>query len=452
MKNQYRILKASVLRSIEAKDWESLLNTDWPDYELCSSEIADTFDYLNSQEQTDFFLVLPGKLKTEVLSQLTPHIRDSFFISLKKEIKAEVLNHMDPDDLSEFIQELGGPGADEMMNLLLPHEKGEAEELLHYPLESVGRMMTPDYMSIREDWTIQEVLEYIRSCGEDRETLSTLYVCDKQDVLLDAISLNSIVLAAPESAVHDLMDFTVLTIMPEDDRELAVKLMQKYDRLVLPVVDKQSRLLGIVTIDDVMDIARDEATEDFHLQAALKPLGKGYWDTRISGLLKSRLPWLTVLVVLNLVSSGIIASFEESLALYIGLAFFIPLLIDTGGNSGSQSAMMMIRALSTGDVKADQWGKIVLRELVCGIFIGLVLGLMGALLAYFRGGMDLALVLFISLFLILIITNLTGVVLPFILSALKIDPAVASGPLITTVSDAAGLLIYFQTARFFLRI
>lgn len=325
-------------------------------------------------------------------------------------------------------------------------------DVLHYPAESVGSKMTSDYMSISEDWTIQEVLEYIRKNGEDREALSTLYVSDHRNVLQDGVSLKSIVLADPESTVQDLMDYIVLTIHPEEDREIAVQLMQKYDLLILPVVDEQFRMLGIVTIDDIMDIARDEATEDFHLQAAVKPLGKGYWDTRIGELLKSRLPWLAILIALNLISSGIIASFEESLALYVGLAFFIPLLIDTGGNTGSQSAMMMIRALSTGDVVAEEWSKIVFRELICGILIGFVLGIMGGFLAYFRGGLDLAFVLFFSLFFILIITNLTGVILPFIFSALKVDPALASGPLITTVADAAGLFLYFQIARFFLRI
>ena len=435
-----------MLQIIEERDWNKLEKVEWPDYELCSYELAEQFEDLKPEEGNEFFRNLPEKLQIRVFADMTAHTRIPVFDTFNRTEKVRLLNKLDPDDLSEFIQEFDETDAREVMSLLKPEEKEETEDLLHYPPESVGRMMTPDYMAIREAWTVEEVFSHLRKKGDDRETLSTLYVCDENGVLLDALSLNRIVLAPLDTVVHDLMDETVLTITPEEDRELAVELMQQYDRLVLPVVNHDKQLLGIVTIDDIMDIARDEATEDFQLQAAVAPLGKGYWDTRLSGLLKSRLPWLGVLIVVNLLSSGIIAAFEDSLALYVGLAFFIPLLIDAGGNSGSQSAMMMIRALSTGDVRADQWGRIFFRELICGAMIGLTLGLMAAVLGYFRGGPELALVLFVSLFLILIVTNLTGVVLPFVLTVLKIDPAVASGPLITTVSDALGLLIYFNVA------
>ncbi|MDC7241522.1 MAG: magnesium transporter [Spirochaetales bacterium] len=443
---QYRILPESVLQIIEDREWSKLKKVEWPDYELCSSELAEHFEDLKGEDCQELFSRLPEKLKIRVFADMTAHNRLPVFETLKRNEKVRLLNNLDPDDLSEFIQEYDEADAQDIMTLLRPEEKEETEDLLQYPPESVGRMMTPDYMSIQKDWTVEEVFDHLRKKGEDRETLSTLYVCDEKGALMDALSLNKIVLAPLKTRVSDLMDETVLTITPEEDREVAVELMQQYDRLVLPVVDEGKHLLGIVTIDDIMDIAQDEATEDFQLQAAVSPLGKGYWDTKLSGLLKSRLPWLGVLIIVNLLSSGIIAAFEESLAIYVGLAFFIPLLIDAGGNSGSQSAMMMIRALSTGDVKADQWARIFFRELICGAMIGLTLGLMGAALGYFRGGSELALVLFLSLFLILIVTNLTGVVLPFILTVVKVDPAVASGPLITTVSDALGLLIYFNVA------
>lgn len=452
MKKIYRVLSASVLNAVNERDWESLQSRQWPDFDLCSAELAELFEELSVPDRKSLFLILPDDLKTAAFSQMSEHYKIPFYNTLEDDWKTYLIRHLDPDDLSEFIQEMDFSEAENVMNLLTSDEKEDAETLLHYPSDSIGRMMTPDFMSVREDWTVKKVFDHLRNNGEDRETLSTLYVCDDRGVLLDAISLNKLVLSDLNSYVRDLMDFTVLTVQPDEDRELAVELMQKYDRLALPVVDDQNRILGIVTIDDIMDIASDEVTEDFHLQAALKPLGHSYWDIRISGLLKSRLPWLTVLIAINLVSSGIIASFEESLTLYVGLAFFIPLLIDAGGNSGSQAAMMMIRALSTGDIKAEQWKRILVRELICGVLIGLVLGLMGAALGYFRGGIDLALVLFFSLLVILILTNLTGVILPFTLSALKLDPAVASGPLITTVADAVGLLVYFQIARIFLRI
>lgn len=448
----YRILPESIVGKIKNRDWNSLRAVNWPEFDLCSSELADSFETLDQDGQAAFFEVVPEMLAAAVLSRLSPHVRLPFFASLDDSSQSSLLRHMHPDDRFEFIQEISDAEGRDVIALLPPIERKEAENLLQFPPNSAGRMMTPDFMIIREDWSIQDVLNHLRQNGEDRETLSTLYVCDKRGVLLDALSLNRIVLTDPKASVRDIMDYTVLAIHPREDRELAVELMQKYDRLALPLVDELHRIIGIVTIDDIMDIARDEVTEDFHLQAGVKPLSQGYWDVRIGALLKSRLPWLAVLIAVNLLSSGIISSYEETLTLYVGLAFFIPLLIDAGGNSGSQAAMMMIRALSTGDIRADQWKRILLRELLCGVLIGIVLGLMGGTLGFLRGGPDLALVLFVSLLLILIVTNLTGVLLPFALSALKLDPAMASGPLITTVADAAGLLIYFRTASFFLGI
>jgi len=434
------------------RDWPALgtAQSRWPDYRIAAPELAPLFDSFSGKESLAFLRALPPGLGVEVLSHMDLRLRDPLILSLTEEEIRSVLAAMSPDDRSEFLNELPGAATARMVALLNPEDREEADRLLSYPEESVGRMMTPDYMTLSPDWTVRQVLDHLRRFGEDRETLSMLYVIDRSGVLLDAVSLNRLVLSPPGVTVRELMDNSAVRIPADEDREEAVRIMQTYDRLVLPVVDRQNRLQGIVTIDDVMDIAEEEVTEDFQLQAAVHPLGKGYWDSGLFHLFRSRVGWLAVLILVNLISSGIIAAFEDSLASYVALAFFIPLLIDTGGNSGSQSAMLMIRALSTGDVRMNQWFRTFLRELCVGTVLGVCLGGLGFLLGWYRGGFELALVVFLSLTVIMIITNLIGMILPFLLTRFRVDPAVASGPLITTVSDAAGLLIYFGFARLIL--
>jgi magnesium transporter len=252
--------------------------------------------------------------------------------------------------------------------------------------------------------------------------------------------------------VEQIMDYSFASIMALEDREKAVESIQHYDLVALPVVDADGVLLGIVTVDDVMDVAEKEATEDFHKITAVSPLKAKYSESNAWTLYRKRIGWLATLVMINLVSSGVIAAYEETLTAFIALAFFIPLLIDSGGNAGTQSATLVVRAIATGDVELGHWTRTFGREVGVGVLLGLTMGLASGLLGLFRGGYEIGLVVFLAMVSIVLVANLAGALLPFLLTGLRLDPAVASSPLITTIADGAGLLIYFSLATYVLRV
>jgi magnesium transporter len=254
-------------------------------------------------------------------------------------------------------------------------------------------------------------------------------------------------MASPSAYIRDIMCPDVISVRADQDREFVAQELAKYDFLAMPVVDEQNRLVGIVTFDDVADVLEAEATEDFHRTAAVAPLARGYKQSNVWTLYHRRIGWLIALVFVNLVSSGVIAAYEEILVANIALAFFLPLLIDSGGNTGSQAATLIVRALATDEVRLKHLGKVVGKELLVGLSLGLTMALASFVLGLFRGGgIEVGLIVGLSMFCIVIVTNLIGVLLPFLLTSLRFDPAVASSPLITTVADALGLLVYFTIA------
>jgi magnesium transporter len=310
--------------------------------------------------------------------------------------------------------------------------------------------MTPDYVAVRPIWTIGQALDHIRSRGKDAETISVIYVTDTSWRLIDALDLRLFVLASPKESVEKIVDYSFESISAAEDREQAVKIMQEYDLPALPVVDSEGILLGIVTVDDVLDVAQEEATEDFQRVAAVNPLRIGYGDANVWSLYRKRIVWLLILVLVSLMSSAVIAAYEQTLASAITLAFFIPLLIASGGNTGAQSATLAIRAIATGDVELDQWAHVVAKELLVGIALGLTMGIASWVLGLFRGGFEIGVVVAVTMVSVVFVANLIGVSLPFLLTRLRVDPAVVSTPLITSILDSVGLLIYFSVAIWYL--
>jgi len=306
--------------------------------------------------------------------------------------------------------------------------------------------MTPDYLAVRPHWTIGQALDHIRKMGRQSETINMIYVTDPAWKLLDALELPLFILSDPELKVSDIMDDTFVSVSAFDDREEAVQVVQKYDKTVLPVVDSEGILLGIVTVDDLLDVAEEEATEDFHKTAAVAPLRTSYRETSIFSLFSKRISWLVVLVFVNLISSGIIEAYEQVLASAIALSFFIPLLIGSGGNTGAQSATLMVRAIATGDLQLNQWFRAAGKEILVGIALGIAMGLTSWVLGFYRGGAEIGIVVGLSMVAIVLAANIIGTILPFLLTRFNIDPAVASSPLVTTIVDAVGLLIYFSIA------
>ncbi len=446
------VLSDEILEFIENRDWQRLARSryKWPDPEIVAPDIVDEMEELDKQDKVLFFRSLPRDLAVEVFSYLEGDAADDLLVSLTDSETRALLREMSVDDRTALLEELPGELTQKLLGMLTPADLAEARQFLGYPEESVGRLMTPDYVKVQVGWTVGRALEHIRQVGHESESLSVIYVVDEKGVLVDGLSLQRFILSPSDTPIRAIMDDSYLCLEATSDREEAVRVMQRYHRLMLPVVDTRGVLIGVVTVDDIMDVSEEETTEDFHLQAAVTPLRTSYRDASVFDLFRSRIGWLGMLVVVNLVSSGVIAAYEATLETVVVLAFFIPLIIDTGGNAGSQSATLMIRAISTGEIKVEQWFRVFAKELLIGLLIGVVLGVLGFGLGTWRGGTDVGLVVFLTLTSILVITNLIGMSLPFVLNLVKADPAVASGPLITSVADAVGLLIYFGFATWIL--
>jgi magnesium transporter len=409
-------------------------------------DLADFLLDLRKPERILFFTSLPRPVSSEVFAFLEPHQKDELLEGLTDEETRNLMADLAPDDRTELLEDLPGQAMQRVLNLLTKEDLEEARLLLGYPEESVGRLMTPDYVAVRASWTLEQALQHIRARGRESETIHTIYVVDSSWRLLDALELERFILHEPSQRVEDIMDNTYVALLALQDREEAVRTMERYDLSALPVTDREGVLLGIVTVDDVLDVAIEEATEDFQKSAGVAPLGISYREAGVGSLYGKRIGWLLALVLVNLVSSSIIAVYEEILAATIALAFFIPLLIDTGGNTGAQSASLMIRSLATGDIEMRDWLRTAGKEFIIGIGLGLTMGAAASLLGYWRGGIEVALVVGVTMIALVFVANLVGFGLPFLLTRLKLDPAVASSPLITTIVDAVGLLIYFSMA------
>ncbi len=379
---------------------------------LSAPDIADILLALKEADRFLFFSLLPRGLATEVFAYLEPKYRDKLLEVLSVEETRRLLADLKPDDRIDLFENLPGQAVQRLLNLLSPEDRAEAVQLLGYPPESVGRLMTPDYVAVRPSWTVDRALRHIRSMGRVSETINDIFVTDPEWRLLDALEIRRFILAEPEQSVEELMDRNFVSIPVTADREQAVRLIQRYDLDSLPVVDDDGVPLGIVTSDDVMDVAEEEATEDFHKTAAVTPLRANYGDSGVTSLYAKRIPWLLGLVFLSLISSGILAAYERTLSSVLVLAFFIPLLIDSGGNVGSQSATIIIRSLATGDLRLGQWLRMAAKEMGVGIFLGVTMGAATSFVGYYRGGWEIGLVVGITMTVIVVISNLVGASLP----------------------------------------
>jgi magnesium transporter len=438
-----KIFHPKIKELIENRRWNELRGFA---REIPAPDLADILLSLEEAERILLFSSLPRDISAEVFASLEPQDRDDLLSGMTDEETRLLLADLPPDDRTQLFEDLPGQVTQRLLNLLTPADLKEARLLLGFPEESVGRLMTPDYVAVRPSWSLGQALDHIRRKGKGSETISIIYVVDETWRLLDALEIEVFILSDPLDKVEQIMDETFLALSPLDDREEAVRMMERYDVSALPVVDVQGILLGIVTVDDVLDVAREEATEDFHKVGGVTPLRISYREATVWELYIKRVGWLLILVLVNLVSSTIIAAYEEVLAATLALAFFIPLLIDTGGNTGAQAASLMVRALATEDVELSQWARTIYKELGEGLLLGLTMGFAAIILGYIIADLSVAIVVGVTMLALVIVSNIVGIALPFLLTRFGLDPAVASSPLITTIVDAAGLLIYFSIA------
>jgi magnesium transporter len=451
------LIKPEIQELIEDQNWTGLRESieDWR-----IPEIADLLVDLEKTNRILFFRALPKTQMSEVFSHLEPEYQNNLLIELSDEEIQHLLANLAPDDRTTLLSEIPGQITQRLLNLLNPQDLREATKLLGYPEESVGRLMTPDYVAVRPGWTIRESLAHIRKIGKMSETINVIYVTDTSWKLLDALDLKLFILTDPDRAVQDIMDDDFISISAFEDREETVQIMQKYDKLVLPVVDSEGVLIGIVTIDDVLDVAEEEATEDFQKMGGVSALDTPYMAASVWTMFKKRSGWLAVLFLGQMLTTTAMESFEAQLESIIVLALFIPLIISSGGNSGSQATSLIIRAMAVSDVNLKDWWVVMRKEAIAGLMLGFFLAFIGIFrvlgwqwLGFYDYGSEYVLIaLTVSVALVGVVSwgSLVGSMLPFILRRIGFDPATSSAPFVATFVDVTGLLIYFGAAAIIL--
>lgn len=320
-----------------------------------------------------------------------------------------------------------------------------------YPEESVGRLMKPEYVAVRPEFTVTRTLDHIRQHGKECATLNTIYVVDAQGTLMGDVRLRDVILSSPDQRVSAILDNQTTSLSAADDQETAVKQFQEHDAVALPVVDASGVLLGIVTVDDVMDVAEQESLEDFQKFGSIQHAITNPLTARIAHLYRERVVWLFALVVMNVVSGFAISRFEHIITSMVSLVFFLPLLIDSGGNAGAQSATLMIRSLAIGDVQLRNWLSLVGKELLVSFLLGMTMALGVAMIASVRAP-EIVVVVTMTMVLTVMISSMVGLLLPFVLTTFRLDPATASAPLITSLADISGVVIYFSLAAWFFEL
>jgi magnesium transporter len=425
-----------------------------------ASDLADTLTDLSVDQQVIVFRVLPRKDAAAVFEYLSLEQQESLLKAMAHEEVASLLNSMAPDDRTMFLEELPASVTRQLLAMLTPAERAVASKLLGYPEGSIGRLMTPHYVSVREHWTIREVLDYIRTHGQDSETLNVIYVVDEQGVLIDDIRSREFLLASLEKRVADLMDRRFISLKATDDQQAAVAVFRQYDRTALPVTDSAGGLIGIVTIDDVLDVAEAAATKEIQRIGGSEALDEPYMQIALARMVRKRAGWLTALFLGETLTAVAMGYFEGEIERVVTLALFIPLIISSGGNSGSQAATLVIRALALGEITLSDWWRIVRREVFAGLALGSILGAIGFLRVsvwgaffhtYGQHWLLMAITVLFALIGVVLWGSLVGSILPLGLQKLGFDPATSSAPFVATLVDVTGLIIYFSVALVVLR-
>ncbi len=416
--------------------------------ELHPADIADVIRELEPTERAIAFRMIDKEKIAEVFSLFDPEEEEELLRYFTEQGVKEILLEMSPDDRTQLLDELPATMVKRLLGLLPKEEREEANILLNYPPESAGRLMTPEYVDLTTEMSVSNALDYIRETGPDRETIYTCYAINEKGTLCGVVSLKDIILAKPDQKISQIMNENIHKVNTTDDQEEVAKAVQKYDYLSLPVVDSEDRLVGIVTVDDILDIVEEEVTEDFHKMAAIQLPEEKYFYTSFLKHVSGRVIWLFVLVIAATIAGKILERYSLALSSVIALAYFIPMLMGAGGNIGSQSSTLVIRALATGELTLKQWWKAILREACAGSVIGFVLGLTAFTIAViFTGNTLLGIAVGISVTIVVIVGNLAGAIIPLVFRYLRLDPAIVSAPLITTIIDITGIIIYFEIAK-----
>ena len=445
-------------RLITERNWNAVRRTA---SEVPAPELADILLELDKATRTLMFRALPRELAAGAFSYMEGPSRDSLLKELTDEETRQLLANLTPDDRTELLSELPSQATRRLLNLLGPSDLVEARHLLGYPEQSVGRLMTPDYVSVRPEWTASQATRHIRQYGRDSETFDQVYVTENSGVLVGRIDLRKLIFTHPDTPVTSLMQTDVQSISALDDREAAVRMVEHYDLNVLPVVGSDGVLLGIITVDDILDVAEKEATEDIHKMGGLEALSGPYLQVSFPSMVRKRGGWLSALFLGEMLTATAMSFYEREIASAVVLALFIPLIISSGGNSGSQAASLIIRSLALEEVRPRDWFRVFRREVITGVSLGALLGFIGfvrvvlwqhlGVTNYGSHYVLIAMTVWASLIGVVLFGSLAGSMLPFLMRRLGFDPAASSAPFVATLVDVTGLIIYFTIAHIILR-
>jgi magnesium transporter len=444
---------------VENKNWK-LAKQELND--LDPQQIAEVIETLDDHDAVVLFRLLPRQAAKETFQYLSHEQQEDIIdgLATNRAQIASLLNDLDPDDRTAFFEELPGKVSQRLVQMLSKEEREIATRLLGYPEDSIGRLMTPEYVAIKPYYTVAQALDHIRKFGHDSETLNVIYVVDDQWKLIDDIHIKEIILASPDQIISGMSNNRFVALNAYDDQEVAVKVFQDQDRVALPVVDTDGTLLGIVTVDDVMDVAEEENTEDFQKFGGAEELDLSYTRTSLFAMFRKRAGWLIALFLGEMLTASAMAFFDNEISKAVVLALFVPLIISSGGNSGSQAASLIIRSLALDELNFQNWWYVMRKELLSGLMLGAVLGVIGffrillwqqtGLYDYGEFWMSIGLSVLFSLIFVVMWGTLTGSMIPMILKRLGLDPATASAPFVATLVDVTGLIIYFSFAALFL--
>jgi len=453
-----KILVPEIKSLIDARNFAALreMFREWP-----PADVAEVILDMDEDDQVIIFRILPSALAADVFEYLDVEAQQKLLRGMAHEQVVGILNEMSPDDRTALLEELPSAAARQLIKLLTPEERRIAQALLGYPEGSVGRLMTPDFIAVHEDWTVKDVLDHVREFGHDSETLNIIYVVDERGKLIDDLRIREFLLKPLERKVSEIRDQTFVALKVNDSQEEALNAFRKYDRTALPVVDSSNVLVGIVTIDDMLDVAEEEATEDIQKLGGMEALDEPYTTIPLMRMVKKRATWLIILFLGEMLTATAMQGYNGEIEKAAILAMFLPLIISSGGNSGSQATTLVIRAMALGELGLRDWFRVVRKELLSGLSLGLILGGIGffriALWQYlhiFDYGKYHWLIGFTvgaALVGVVLWGTISGAMLPFLLRRLGLDPATSSAPFVATLVDVTGLIIYFNVALFILR-
>ncbi|RRD94306.1 magnesium transporter [Clostridiales bacterium COT073_COT-073] len=412
-------------------------------------DVAELMDELTDKDLLLAFRILPKDLAADVFSRVDSDTQQKIIESISEAEVGRIINELFVDDAVDFIEEMPAVVVKKILKNTSPEMRKEINLLLSYPDDSAGTIMTTEFADLQVGLTVRDAIKRIRKIGIDSETINVLYVIDENRHLLGMLEIRKIILASPEDVIGDIMDTNVISVHTLSDQEEVASLFKKYDLLAMPVVDREDRLVGIVTVDDILDVIEEENEEDFAKMSALEPSDDLYLETNVFVLAKRRIVWLLILMVSATFTGLIIRKYEDVLSSIVILTAFIPMLMDTGGNAGSQSSTLIIRGLALGELELKDFLKIMYKELLISLIVGSILALINFVRLYYieKTPLNITLTVTLSMIFVVMIAKVSGGLLPVIAKKLHLDPAIMAGPFITTIVDTLALIVYFKFAQ-----